>query len=184
MYRGHLDKISDDLLLGAVNAYHDDEVGSGMNTLNSKIESFPHIAREYKKRGLKWIIVGDNNYGEGRSREHAAMTPRYLACAAVIARSFARIHETGVLALTFADPLDYSKIMEDDRISIFGLNNLKPTKSVNCILHHVDGREEEISLQHSYNESQLERFRAVQHLIYCIQRKKPLIKSFSFSFLR
>src|SRR3989449_935411 len=165
MYRGHLDKISDNLLLGAVNAYRDGEVGSGKNTLNSKIESFPHIAREYKKRGLKWIIVGDNNYGEGSSREHAAMTPRYLGCAAVIAKSFARIHETnlkkqGVLAFTFADPLDYSKILEDDRISITGLNNLKPRKSVNCILYHVDGREEEISLRHSYNESQLEWFRA------------------------
>src|SRR6266568_5021944 len=89
MYRGHLDKISDNLLLGAVNAYRDGEVGRGKNTLNSKIESFPHIAREYKKRGLKWIIVGDNNYGEGTSREHAAMTPRYLGCAAVIAKSFA-----------------------------------------------------------------------------------------------
>jgi aconitate hydratase len=165
MYRGHLDKISDNLLLGAVNAYRDGEVGTGKNTLNSKIESFPHIAREYKKRGLKWIIVGDNNYGEGSSREHAAMTPRYLGCAAVIARSFARIHETnlkkqGVLAFTFADPSDYSKILEDDRISITGLNNLKPRKSVNCILYHVDGREEEISLRHSYNESQLEWFRA------------------------
>jgi len=164
-YRGHLDKISDNLLLGAVNAYRDGEVGSGKNTLNCKIESFPHIAREYKKRGLKWIIVGDNNYGEGSSREHAAMTPRYLGCAAVIARSFARIHETnlkkqGVLAFTFADPSDYSKMLEDDRISIIGLNNLKPRKSVNCILYHVDGREEEISLRHSYNESQLEWFRA------------------------
>ena len=178
MYRGHLDKISDNLLLGAVNAYRDGEVGSGKNTLNSKIESFPHIAREYKKRGLKWIIVGDNNYGEGSSREHAAMTPRYLGCAAVIARSFARIHETnlkkqGVLALTFADPLDYSKIMEDDRISIIGLNNLKPTKSVNCILYHVDGREEEISLQHSYNESQLEWFRAgsALNILHSMEKK-------------
>jgi aconitate hydratase len=165
MYRGHLDKISDNLLLGAVNAYHDGDVGSGKNTLNSQIESFPHIAREYKKRGLKWIIVGDKNYGEGSSREHAAMTPRYLGCAAVVARSFARIHETnlkkqGVLALTFRDPLDYSKILEDDRISIVELNNLTPTKPVNCILHHVNGREEVISLLHSYNESQLEWFRA------------------------
>jgi len=165
MYRGHLDKISDNLLLGAVNAYHDGEVGSGKNTLNDKIESFPHIAREYKKRALKWIIVGDNNYGEGSSREHAAMTPRYLGCAAVVARSFARIHETnlkkqGVLALTFGDPMDYSKIMEDDRISIIGLNSLRPTKPVNCILHHVNGREEVLSLLHSYNESQLEWFRA------------------------
>jgi aconitate hydratase len=163
MYRGHLDKISDNLLLGAVNAYRDGEVGRGKNTLNSKIESFPHIAREYKERGLEWIIIGDNNYGEGSSREHAAMTPRYLGCAAVIAKSFARIHETnlkkqGVLALTFADPLDYSKIMEDDRISIIGLNNLKSGKSVNCILHHVGGRQEEISLRHSYNESQLKWF--------------------------
>jgi aconitate hydratase len=165
MYRGHLDKISDNLLLGAVNAYHDGDVGSGKNTLNSQIESFPHIAREYKKRGLKWIIVGDKNYGEGSSREHAAMTPRYLGCAAVVARSFARIHETnlkkqGVLALTFRDPLDYSKILEDDRISIVELNNLTPTKPVNCILHHVNGREEVVSLLHSYNESQLEWFRA------------------------
>jgi aconitate hydratase len=165
MYRGHLDRISDNLLLGAVNAYDDGEVGSGKNTLNGKIESYSHIAREYKKRGLKWIIIGDNNYGEGSSREHAAMTPRYLGCAAVIAISFARIHETnlkkqGVLALTFADPLDYSKIMEDDRITIIGLNNLKPRKSVNCILHHIGRGEEEISLRHSYNESQLDWFRA------------------------
>jgi len=165
IYRGHLDKISDNLLLGAVNAYRDGEVGSGKNSLNNKVESFPHIAREYKKRGLNWIIVGDNNYGEGSSREHAAMTPRYLGCAAVVARSFARIHETnlkkqGVLALTFGNPLDYSKIMEDDRISIIGLNSLKPTKPVNCILHHVNGREEVISLLHSYNESQLKWFKA------------------------
>jgi aconitate hydratase len=165
MYRGHLDKISDNLLLGAVNAYHDGEVGNGKNILNGKTESFSHIAREYKERGLRWVIIGDNNYGEGSSREHAAMTPRYLGCAAVIAKSFARIHETnlkkqGVLALTFADPTDYSKIVEDDRISITGLNNIKPKKSVNCVLHHIDGREEEISLLHSYNGSQLDWFRA------------------------
>ena len=164
MYRGHLDKISDNLLLGAVNAYTG-EVGTGKNILNGEIESFPHIAREYKQKGLKWIIIGDQNYGEGSSREHAAMTPRYLGCAAVIAKSFARIHETnlkkqGVLALTFADPMDYSKIMEDDRISIVELNNLQPGKSVICILNHADGSHEEISLIHSYNESQLEWFRA------------------------
>jgi aconitate hydratase len=178
IYRGHLDKISDNLLLGAVNAYHDGEVGRGKNTLNDKIESFPHISREYKKRGLKWIIVADNNYGEGSSREHAAMTPRYLGCAAVVARSFARIHETnlkkqGVLALTFADPLDYSKILEDDRISIVGLNSLKPTKPVNFILHHVNGREDVISLVHSYNESQLEWFRAGSALNILHSKEKP-----------
>src|SRR5919205_627624 len=110
MYRGHLDKISDNLLLGAINAYTGG-VGTGKNILTGEIESFPHIAREYKQKGLKWIIVGDQNYGEGSSREHAAMTPRYLGCAAIIAKSFARIHETnlkkqGVLALTFADLTD------------------------------------------------------------------------------
>ncbi|MBA3750815.1 MAG: aconitate hydratase, partial [Nitrosopumilus sp.] len=164
MYRGHLDKLSDNLLLGAVNAHQDGKVGSGMNLLDGKIESFPHIAREYKERGIKWVIIGDNNYGEGSSREHAAMTPRYLGCEAVIAKSFARIHETnlkkqGILALTFVDPLDYDKIMEDDRISITGLNDLRPKSTINCILHHNDGIEE-ISLQHSYNESQMEWFRA------------------------
>ncbi|HYP42399.1 MAG TPA: hypothetical protein VEQ18_00090, partial [Candidatus Nitrosocosmicus sp.] len=164
MYRGHLDKLSDNLLLGGVNAYQDGKVGIGKNILNSQVESFAHIARDYKERGLKWIIVGDTNYGEGSSREHAAMTPRYLGCAAVIAKSFARIHETnlkkqGVLALTFEDPLDYDKIMEDDRISIIGLDRFAPNSTVNCILHHKDGIEE-ITLHHSYNESQIKWFKA------------------------
>ena len=165
MYRGHLDKISDNLLLGAVNAYHDEEVGTGKNILDGKNESFPHIARDYKSRGLKWIIIGDRNYGEGSSREHAAMTPRYLGCAAVIARSFARIHETnlkkqGILALTFIDPSDYDKILEDDRISISDLDGLKPKQPVGCTLHHSSGLDEVIHLQHSYNDDQLKWFRA------------------------
>jgi aconitate hydratase len=165
MYRGHLDKISDNLLLGAVNAYHDQEVGRGKNLLSGQIESFPHIAREYKSRGMKWIIIGDSNYGEGSSREHAAMTPRYLGCAAVISRSFARIHETnlkkqGILALTFKDLADYARILEDDRISLIGLKELSAGKPVTCILHHNDGTEEVLSLQHSYSESQLEWFRS------------------------
>ena len=165
MYRGHLDKISDNLLLGAINAYHDQEVGRGKNLLSGEIESFPHIAREYKNRGMKWIIIGDSNYGEGSSREHAAMTPRYLGCAAVISRSFARIHETnlkkqGILALTFKDLADYARILEDDRISLIGLKELSAGKPVTCILHHNDGTEEVLSLQHSYSESQLEWFRS------------------------
>jgi aconitate hydratase len=165
MYRGHLDKISDNLLLGAVNAYHDQEVGRGKNLLSGQIESFPHIAREYKNRGMKWIIIGDSNYGEGSSREHAAMTPRYLGCAAVISRSFARIHETnlkkqGILALTFKDLADYARILEDDRISLIGLKELSAGKPVTCILHHNDGTEEVFILQHSYSESQLEWFRS------------------------
>jgi len=165
MYRGHLDKLSDNLLLGAVNAYQDGKIGVGKNILNSKNESFAHMAREYKAKGLKWIIIGDKNYGEGSSREHAAMTPRYLGCAAVIAKSFARIHETnlkkqGILALTFSDETDYEKILEDDRISIINLKDLKPKSPVDCILFHKDGTIETISFQHSYNESQLEWFYA------------------------
>jgi len=177
MYRGHLDKISDNLLLGAVNAYRNsDEVGNGKNILNGNIESFPHIAREYKKRHLKWIIIGDQNYGEGSSREHAAMTPRYLGCAAVISRSFARIHETnlkkqGVLTLTFKDPLDYDKVMEYDRISITGLKDIKPGKPVKGVLHHNNGIDEEIYLQHSYIESQIEWFYAGSALNVLLSRK-------------
>src|ERR671910_72959 len=165
MYRGHLDKISDNLLLGANNAYHEQVVGRGKNILNGQMESFPHIARDYKNKGMRWIIIGDSNYGEGSSREHAAMTPRYLGCAAVISRSFARIHETnlkkqGVLALTFKEMADYNRIQEDDRISILGLEDLAAGKPVTCILHHNDQTEEVISLRHSYSESQLEWFRS------------------------
>ena len=165
MYRGHLDKISDNLLLGANNAYHEQEVGRGKNILSGEIETFPHVARDYKHKGMRWIIVGDTNYGEGSSREHAAMTPRYLGCAAVITRSFARIHETnlkkqGILALTFKEMSDYDRILEDDLISLIGLQDLSAGKPVTCILHHHDGTEELLSLQHSYSESQLEWFRS------------------------
>ena len=164
MYRGHLDKISDNIFLGAVNAFTN-EVGKGKNQLTGKTESFPVIARQYKERGLKWVVIGDSNYGEGSSREHAAMSPRYLACTAVIARSFARIHETnlkkqGVLALTFANSSDYDKIRETDRISLIGLKDLKPEKPVNCIIYHEDGYKEEISLKHSYNDFQIKWFQA------------------------
>jgi aconitate hydratase len=165
MYRGHLDKISDNLLLGANNAYHEQEVGRGKNILNGHIESFPRIARDYKNRGMRWIIIGDSNYGEGSSREHAAMTPRYLGCAAIISRSFARIHETnlkkqGILTLNFEDLADYNRILEDDLISIIGLEELSPGKPITCILYHKDGTEEVLLLKHSYNESQLEWFRS------------------------
>jgi len=164
-YRGHLDKISDNLLLGANNAYHEQEVGRGKSILSGEIESFPHIARDYRHKGMRWIIIGDTNYGEGSSREHAAMTPRYLGCAAVITRSFARIHETnlkkqGILALTFKELADYDRILEDDLISLIGLKDLSPGKPVKCILHHNDGTEEFLTLQHSYSESQLEWFRS------------------------
>ena len=163
-FRGHLDNLSDNMLLGAVNAFTD-EVGKGKNILTNQYETFAKIARQYKEKGLRWVIVGDNNYGEGSSREHAAMTPRYLGCAAVITKSFARIHETnlkkqGILALTFDNPDDYDKIREDDKISILELNNLAPGKPVKCIISHSNGTKEEISLSHSYNQSQIEWFKA------------------------
>ena len=162
--RGHLDNLSDNMLLGAVNAFND-QVGNGKNILNNEIEPFSKIARQYKQQGLNWIIIGDNNYGEGSSREHAAMTPRYLGCVAVITKSLARIHETnlkkqGVLALTFSNPDDYEKILEDDKISLKNLNELEPAKQVKCIISHKDGNQDEILLNHSYNKSQIEWFKA------------------------
>lgn len=163
--RGHLDRISDNLLLGGVNAFRDGQIGAGKNQLNGQVEPYPQIARAYKSKGLRWVIVGDSNYGEGSSREHAAMTPRYLGCAAVIARSFARIHETnlkkqGVLALTFENPADYDKIKEDDRLTITGLADMQQGKPVKCTVTHPDGTTETISLKHSYNPAQIGWFKA------------------------
>jgi len=162
--RGHLDNLSDNMFLGAVNAFND-EIGQGNNILNDKLESFSNIARQYKEKQMQWIVIGDNNYGEGSSREHAAMTPRYLGCVAVVTKSLARIHETnlkkqGVLALTFSNPDDYEKILEDDKISLKNLNELEPDKQVKCIISHNDGNQEEILLNHSYNKSQIEWFKA------------------------
>ena len=162
--RGHLDKLSDNLLLGAVNAFND-QVGKAKNSLTENIENCSNIARNYKEKNMRWIIVGDNNYGEGSSREHAAMTPRFLGCAVVIAKSFARIHETnlkkqGILALTFENSDDYEKIKEDDKISISGLTDFAPDKFFECVLKHSDGNTEKIMLKHSYNSSQIEWFKA------------------------
>jgi len=162
--RGHLNNLSDNMLLGAVNAFND-KVGEGKNILNNKIESFSSIARQYKENQMKWVIIGDKNYGEGSSREHAAMTPRFLGCAAVITKSLARIHETnlkkqGILALTFSNPDDYEKILEDDKISLLDLNEIQPGKQVKCIISHSDGNKDEIMLNHSYNNSQIEWFKS------------------------
>jgi len=162
--RGHLDKLSDNLLLGAVNAFND-QVGQAKNILSNEIENCAQIARQYKKQNISWIIVGDNNYGEGSSREHAAMTPRFLGCTAVIAKSFARIHETnlkkqGILALTFDNSNDYEKIHEDDQVSIIKLNDISPGKSVECNILHADKTSEKIVLNHSYNDLQIDWFKA------------------------
>jgi len=163
-YRGHLDNLSDNMLLGAVNAFND-QVGNGKNILNNKTESFAQIARQYKEKQILWAIIGDSNYGEGSSREHAAMTPRYLGCVAVITRSFARIHETnlkkqGILALTFENPADYDKILESDKLNIVNLNNFESGKPLKCEILHENGTKDEINLKHSYNNFQIEWFRA------------------------
>ena len=162
-FRGHLDRLSDNLLLGAVNAFSG-EVGKGKNSLDNNIESFPAIARQYKAKGIKWIIIGDTNYGEGSSREHAALTPRFLGCGAVISKSFARIHETnlkkqGILALTFSNPSDYDKIQETDRISLIELDKIQQGKPVKCLVKHADGNKDEILLSHTFNSAQIEWFR-------------------------
>ena len=133
--------------------------------LTGETQPFPDIARQYKTKRIKWIVIGDYNYGEGSSREHAAMSPRFMGCAAVIVKSFARIHETnlkkqGILALTFTNQDDYEKIKETDRISLVGLNHLEQGKPIKCIMHHENGTNEEILLDHSYNKFQIQWFRA------------------------
>ena len=164
-YRGHLDKFSDNLLMGAANAYTG-EAGTGKNLLTGETgRAISKTARHYQKKGLRWVIIGDSNYGEGSSREHAAMSPRLLGGAAVIARSFARIHESnlkkqGLLPFTFRDPGDYDRIHEDDRISLLGLANLSPGEPVTCVVHHSDGATETLELEHSFGAKQVEWFKA------------------------
>lgn len=164
-FRGHLDNISNNMLLGAVNAFTGTP-GKGKNIVTGEKDlEFSHIARDYKARGLKWVVVGDENYGEGSSREHAAMCPRHLGGVAVITKSFARIHETnlkkqGALPLTFENPADYDKVREDDRITIKGLKTFKPGQPLEGIIKHSDGTSETISLKHSFNAEQIKWFEA------------------------
>ena len=162
--RGHLDKFSDNMFMGAVNAFTE-ETGKATNLLTGESgKAISQNARDYKALGQKWLVVGDDNYGEGSSREHAALSPRLLGGSAVIARSFARIHETnlkkqGLLALTFDDREDYSKIREDDRVDIVGLSDLSPGEKVDCKIHHSDGTSDTIQLNHTYSDTQIEWFR-------------------------
>ena len=163
-YRGHLDKFSDNMFMGAINAYTG-EPGKTKNVFTGESGVMvSKVARDYKARQVKWVVVGDANYGEGSSREHAALCPRLLGGGAVIVRSFARIHESnlkkqGLLALTFRDPADYDRIREDDRISLVGLADLAPGKPVECRIAHADGTAATIYLAHSFGASQLEWFR-------------------------
>jgi aconitate hydratase len=164
-FRGHLDNISDNMFIGAINAFTGD-AGTGKNLESGETDQpFPAIARDYKARGLGWVVIGDENYGEGSSREHAAMEPRHLGAAAVLVRSFARIHQAnlkkqGVLPLTFVAPSDYDKLQETDRISIIGLADLAPGRNVEVIVHHEDGGEDRFEAAHTLNEEQIGWFRA------------------------
>ncbi|MBI4931688.1 MAG: aconitate hydratase [Bacteroidetes bacterium] len=163
-YRGHLDNISNNMLIGAVNAYNE-KTNSVKNQLSNQYDEVPKIQRAYKAAHIGSIIVGDENYGEGSSREHAAMEPRHLGVRAVLVKSFARIHETnlkkqGMLALTFANKDDYNKIQEDDTIDILGLTEFTPGKQLQLVLHHSKGDHEIIKVNHSYNAQQIEWFKA------------------------
>ncbi len=163
-YRGHLDNISNNMFIGAINAFTGEE-GTGKNVLTGETKSFSAVARDYKAAGLGWIVVGDENYGEGSSREHAAMEPRWLGGRAIIVKSFARIHETnlkkqGMLPLTFANPADYDRVREDDRISITGLADFAPGAPLTMVLQHADGSTEEFAVNHTFNQNQIGWFKA------------------------
>ena len=164
-FRGHLDNISNNLFIGATNAYNG-KIDKGTNIFTGEQDlRFMEIARDYKSKEVDWVVIGDENYGEGSSREHAAMEPRYLGGRAVITRSFARIHETnlkkqGVLALTFTDPADYDEIREDDRIIIRGLTDFAPGKQLEMVITHSDGTTHTSRLDHTYSPIQIEWFKA------------------------
>lgn len=163
-YRGHLDNISNNLLIGALNAFND-KTNAVTNQLTGELGEVPAVQRAYKAAGIGSIVVGDENYGEGSSREHAAMEPRHLGVRAILVKSFARIHETnlkkqGMLALTFANPSDYDKIREDDNIDIVGLTTFAPNTPLTVVLNHADGTKEEITVNHSYNDGQIGWFKA------------------------
>jgi aconitate hydratase len=164
-YRGHLENISDNMFSGAIDAFTG-VAGAGRDQLSGESDvPFSKIARHYKAEGLRWVVVGDENYGEGSSREHAAMSPRLLGAAAILVRSFARIHETnlkkqGVLALTFENPADYDLVQQADRVSVEGLAALAPGEPLRVVLHHEDGSEDAFAVHHTLNAEQVEWFRA------------------------
>jgi aconitate hydratase len=163
-YRGHLDNISNNMLIGAVNAFTG-QTNSVRNQLTGAYGAVPDVQRAYKAAGLGSVVVGDENYGEGSSREHAAMEPRHLGVRVILVRSFARIHETnlkkqGMLALTFANKADYDLIQENDRMDVLGLNEFRPGQALRMRLTHEDGSAHELQLNHSYNEAQIAWFRA------------------------
>ena len=163
-FRGHLDNISNNMLIGAINAYNN-EANKVKNQLTGEYGEVPAVQRAYKAAGIGSVVVGDENYGEGSSREHAAMEPRHLGVRAIIVKSFARIHETnlkkqGMLGLTFADKADYDKVQEDDNIDILGLTEFAEGKPLTVVLNHSDGSSDSITVNHTYNAQQIEWFKA------------------------
>ena len=175
-YRGHLGKFSDNVYLGAINAYTD-EAGKGKNVITGEEGLvISTIAKQYQAQAVKWAVVGDHNFGEGSSREHAALSPRLLGGTAIITRSFARIHESnlkkqGLLPLTFQDANDYDRVREDDRISLAGLDKLAPGQTLPCLVKHADGTEETLNLRHTLNQPQIEWFKAGSAMNYIKQQE-------------
>jgi aconitate hydratase len=164
-YRGHLTNISGNLFNGVNNAFSLDEAGTGIDARDGTRTPLPELAKAYKDAGIFWVAIGDENYGEGSSREHAAMEPRYMNGLAIIVRSFARIHEAnlkkqGVLALTFKNPDDYERILVDDTIDIVGLADLAPGKPVDVVIHHANGKTDTITTTHTMSEEHIAWFRA------------------------
>jgi aconitate hydratase len=180
-YRGHLDNISNNMFSGAVNAFTG-EAGVGKNISTGEKKEFAQVAREYKAQGLGWVVIGDENYGEGSSREHAAMEPRWLGGKAIVVKSFARIHETnlkkqGMLPLTFSNPADFEEVREDDRVSIVGLAAFAPGATLRLILKHSDGSSHEALVNHSFNENQIGWFKAGSALNQIVEQEaRPAVR--------
>jgi len=175
-YRGHLDKISDNLLMGAENSFNG-KTNAVYNKLTGDYDKVSAVARQYKNNGLQSIIVGEENYGEGSSREHAAMEPRHLGMRAVLVKSFARIHETnlkkqGILALTFADKQDYDRVREDDTIDVLEMDRFMPGEPLTVRLNHEDGTRETFPVNHSYSDQQIEWFKAGSALNLIAKQQK------------
>jgi len=180
-YRGHLDNISNNMLIGAINA-ENDKVNSVFNAIDGSYGAVPDVARAYKAKGIKWVVIGDENYGEGSSREHAALEPRHLGGVAIIVKSFARIHETnlkkqGMLPLTFTNPADYDKIDARDEVEIVGLSSFAPGKPLTLRVHKADGKSVDLQVHHTFNEGQIEWFKAGSALNGMAEKTKAAARS-------
>jgi aconitate hydratase len=185
-YRGHLENISQNCLIGAINS-ENGEANKVKNQITGEFGGVPQTAAYYRDRDIKWVVIGDHNYGEGSSREHAALEPRFLGGLAIIVKSFARIHETnlkkqGMLALTFVNEADYDKIKPEDKVSVIGLESFAPGKNLTLEVKHADGSSESIALAHSFNEGQIEWFKAGSAL-NLVRFLSPLVSRLLLTFL-